>query len=522
MVLAVIHDGSHSLWVLWATSRRCDTAQSTIIIIRTIITTFIILIIVLIEPTASFADVDVTYALLSLNVVRFIDAMSVHDPLRRVLLRAFTEGMHPREAAELFRVPERTLHDIRRSEHQLEAVPLSLHEAVVTQRQRTRQRLCAAVRAALETWLRSVLPVHSGDPYDRPRKYESNTALQQHYERELDTIIGDTIVLLNQRQFSTDDCGPPPDERLRRNIQSWLHNHDSRRPATATTNRSYEPRSAALIRRVLHRVLHVREMHESWGEFDCGRCMENRRAEARRDNHCSWIGDDLVLSQGALHDHIRRAQQQSYFAARQAADVNTEAGVVITQDFTGFELGANIGATKAERKAAKVRTLIMSIETGDKQHHYRAFMCSNAEAESSDFFFLRAAWNQLLRQDGSPADAFTPPIDAVVRSARCIQVWSDGASGQFKQRYALMMYYILTRLLGGRTRFQINFLAPGHGHSLADACAARFKQAANRLALRRVLCCWYALLRRRTNTPTIRHVCDSAHAQHHSVVAWMG
>ena len=154
---------------------------------------------------------------------------------------------------------------------------------------------------------------------------------------------------------------------------------------------------------------------------------------------------------------------------------------MITQDFTTIELGANVSATLSERAAAKIRTLIMAIETGDKQHHHRVFLCSNDESESSDFFFLRAAWYQLLRQDSS----YTPPIDMTVRSAKRIDVWSDGASGQFKQRYALMMFYNLLRLGGGLVPFRVNFLAPGHGHSLADACAARLKQAANRLLLRR-------------------------------------
>jgi len=182
-----------------------------------------------------------------------------------------------------------------------------------------------------------------------------------------------------------------------------------------------------------------------------------------------------------LHKHIRVEQQRCYYAAQQAADVRTAAGVVITQDFTTIELGANVSATLSERAAAKIRTLIMAIETGDKQHHHRVFLCSNDESESSDFFFLRAAWYQLLRQDSS----YTPPIDMTVRSAKRVDVWSDGASGQFKQRYALMMFYNLLRLGGGLVPFRVNFLAPGHGHSLADACAARLKQAANRLLLRR-------------------------------------
>lgn len=402
--------------------------------------------------------------------------MDSGDVLRRVLLHAFMRGMRIDEAAALFRVPDRTLRLIRQSAKNEGALPLSLRDAIAMERgSRTRRRMCSAEQQALERWFRSVLPVHSGDPYNRPRQYESDYELVQRYERELDTIIGDVVALRAQPQYGDLDLGPAPDERLLHNISAWYFNRD---PHRIGPPRTLVPRSAEVIHRLLRRVLHVRRMRESWGEFDCKRCVSSAAAEQRRAT-APQPGDDALLLEAAVHKRIRRAQQQSYYEAWQLADGAGHAGCVVTQDFTSLELGANVSASPAERADAKVRALIMAIETGDKQHHYRVFLCTGAESESSDFFMLRAAWYQLLGGPGAHASA--APIDLILRSSRRIDVWSDGASGQFKQRYALMMFCNLSRATG--IRFRVNFFAPGHGHSLADACAARFKQAANRLQL---------------------------------------
>jgi len=291
----------------------------------------------------------------------------------------------------------------------------------------------------------------------------------QRYERELDTTIGDVIALRARPQYRAGDLSPPPDGRLLHNISVWSFNRDPHRTGPP---RTLVPRSAEVIHRLLRRVLHVRRMRESWGEFDCKRCITYAAAEQRRATAAQQPGDD-----GGVHKRIRYAQQQAYHDAWQLADALGDAGCVVIQDFTTLELGANVSASPAERSGAKVRALIMAIETGDKQHHYRVFLCTGAESESSDFFMLRAAWHQLLGRGVASA----APIDSILRSARRIEVWSDGASGQFKQRYALMMFVNLSRETG--IRFRVNFFAPGHGHSLADACAARFKQAANRLLL---------------------------------------
>ena len=72
-------------------------------------------------------------------------------------------------------------------------------------------------------------------------------------------------------------------------------------------------------------------------------------------------------------------------------------------------------------------------------------------------------------------------VDADIRKARLIDVWSDGCSGQFKSRYALRLYYELAKRTG--IQFRVNFLAPGHGHTLADSCAGKLKEQANYLLL---------------------------------------
>jgi hypothetical protein len=422
-----------------------------------------------------------TWALLAHNVVTFLDQQP-HDSMRRACLRAFSTGMRVPEAAELFRVPERTLYDIRASSDHTEsgqppASSPSLSEVASLQRARTRRRMSFAEHQAHERWFRTILPVHSGDPSNRPRQYECDHVLMQWYARELDTIIGDTIALRTQEHKNNTVFGPPPDTRLLQNINAWYYNHDALRPPR--TLRAYVPRHPAVIQRLLKHFLHVRKMHESWGEFDCKQCVTLRAAEDRSKKNKAQPGDDRVLIVGWQHRHIRQVQQRCYHDAQRFASVSGEHGAVVTQDFTTIELGANVSASAAERAAAKIRCLVMAIETGDKRHHYRVFMCTNTESPSSDFFFVRAAWHYLLGLPGSSTP--TVPVDAALRTARSIDVWSDGASGQFKQRFALRMYLALTKLRG--KPFRVNFLAPGHGHSLADACAARLKQAANRLLL---------------------------------------
>jgi hypothetical protein len=104
---------------------------------------------------------SLTFALLSHNVVSFIDEMNSGDVLRRVLLSAFMRGMRIDEAAALFRVPKRTLRSIRQD---AAALPRSLRDALAMEcGSRTRRRMCSAEQQALERWFRSVLPVHSGD-----------------------------------------------------------------------------------------------------------------------------------------------------------------------------------------------------------------------------------------------------------------------------------------------------------------------------------------------------------------------
>jgi hypothetical protein len=165
----------------------------------------------------------------------------------------------------------------------------------------------------------------------------------------------------------------------------------------------------------------------------CFRCVKLRAAEESKKkltpqskpSKIAAIGEALQIGR----DHkIVAVHQQMYYAnaVKQAAMAST---AVVTQDFTSFALGPNVGASRPDRDDAKIRALIFVLETGDKIHHYRIFLCTGPESESSDYYFVRAAWFHLL-VDGQPSCV----VDADIRKARLIDVWSDGCSGQFKSR----------------------------------------------------------------------------------------
>lgn len=268
-------------------------------------------------------------------------------------------------------------------------------------------------------------------------------------------------------------CSGHPDQCLLQNIDTWYHNHSG-----VGVSRSFVPRSSGVIQRLLKHYLHVHKMRESHGEFDCRRCMDYKAAQRRQKHNTTRPGDDRVMLDGAIHKQIQCSQQRSYQAAQRFANVLQNTTAIVTQDFTTIELGANVGATPLEKSEAKIRALVFVVETGDKHHHYRVFLCNGKQSESNDFFFVRAAWYHVL---GLPGLSPPLPVDALLRSASVIDVWSDGASSQFKQRFTLMMFYELTHQLG--IKFRVNFFAPMHGHTLADGCCSRLKRAANRLLL---------------------------------------
>ena len=74
--------------------------------------------------------------------------------------------------------------------------------------------------------------------------------------------------------------------------------------------------------------------------------------------------------------------------------------------------------------------------------------------EIQDFFFVRAVWYKLL--------SFS-----ILKKYKEVYIWSDGGPAHFK--IAKTLYFFFTLEVQYEKKFQYNFFASFHGHSLCDS-----------------------------------------------------
>jgi hypothetical protein len=101
---------------------------------------------------------------------------------------------------------------------------------------------------------------------------------------------------------------------------------------------------------------------------------------------------------------------------------------------------------------------------GERIRQYCDFICDHHKTNKNDYYFVYQVWQYIMNVP-------------LIHTFDEILIWSDGGPHHFKTRYCQWMWHHLSTCYFKQKRITHNFFAAYHGHSLADAHAAKGKQA---------------------------------------------
>jgi hypothetical protein len=431
-------------------------------------------------PSAAIPVVhDQTLAAIGTNAIRFVRGLPSHSHCRGPLIDTLTRGVESKAAAVAFGVSPSTV------AHSHEPTAGSEWQQQRYATGSTRRRLPAAEHDAIAAWICTECPTHSGSPSSRLSQYGSNHSLYLRYTAATEQIVmqaaraagldpgthtdwaeyaaranADTVHLLNVRHALRNMAVRREREAVLMGLHKRLGHSSSVRGlagnaplltgvfAFAGALLPIAPRSESAFERI-RSAMPIRHMPDPMPQYDCRACYAAQHANT-----------DDERNAGAAHAELVRVQRAAMRRAIRTT-VDDVGAAVILQDFTSIDLQSNVAAPPSERARAILRALIVVIIHGER-FHYVVFLCTADAAVSADFFFIRAAWLHLLAWRDGPLTAY-----------HRLQIWSDGSAGQFKNRYALTFY---AGLHAGGRHVTVDFSAPHHGHSSADAAAGRIKE----------------------------------------------
>lgn len=109
--------------------------------------------------------------------------------------------------------------------------------------------------------------------------------------------------------------------------------------------------------------------------------------------------------------------------------------------------------SKFYTEEGKISDLILVVYFLNNQGTIEWKYLDHLSTEKQDFYFVCAVWHSAL--------------DGTLKKYKQINVWSDGGPAHFKIAKTLYFFSTLEAIYG--KKFQYNFFASSHGHSLCDS-----------------------------------------------------
>jgi hypothetical protein len=473
------------------------------------------------NAAANVDDLPSAMRLMGSNIAQFISAMPVHAHYRSVLLNIITKHVPTALAALICNTSESS---VIKSKH---ASLDELHAAHGSSDAK-RQYLTDVEHAAIVKYIHLRCGPVSGGADSKGYQFGSTTHLYQQYRNDMSYIIYDII-----GKLCSDDRHRLPDAAATA-LTSHFYSIYERTPSTKShvvdaapwvaavnddyiTNNIYEliyhrRRYYILIKHAVKRIItsvnnypfmarlwascddykylplwmrcntiHARNMHTFFNirrtiidlhhhqstksQFDCMICWYYKHARN---------GDDVMKGEG--HVKLLRLQRCTYHEHQVMASSDTTRCVIVF-DWTSFTTSPNIAAQIKDKQSGDIKALVVCMYRG-KQWYYHNFLIRRVHAKHQLYNTQCIAMRKLM--DQSMHDK-TSPIYGVTH----MDVWSDGAGGQFKNKYWLS-YLIASPSwwyhnntndnVPTRNTWSANYFAPYHGHSICDATAGHIKE----------------------------------------------
>jgi hypothetical protein len=210
------------------------------------------------------------------------------------------------------------------------------------------------------------------------------------------------------------------------------------------------------IRRRLHDIHH----HPSTKpEFNCLICYYHKHPTAPED-----------VTMGEKHMKIVEIQRKTYHAMKNQCDIGCSPNnAVVVIDWTTITTQPNTAAHATEKKEGQIKALIMAVLRRGVWY-YHVFMATSEDARHKKYWLNVLGFRTLLEQTKNPSSPLYGIND--------LSLWSDGGSGDFKNRYWLSYLLITPSWWSSANTYNtmsINYFGSYHGHSECDAEAGRLK-----------------------------------------------
>jgi hypothetical protein len=464
---------------------------------------------------AAHADVGSLTAALALigsNVVRFITQMGTHNHMRQPLLHIISPDVPITMMTAL-------CHASRR------AVETSAHASLLDfQRAHgdaAHERVCipAVETTAITRYIHGRCQTVSGSNDARGDQFGSINHLYEQYTNDITFIVYDVVTLLLGMRYGINEYVLPSAAakdlvsqwyglsyniradtswRIHINNQSLINNIDTliryrnrlwctirallrQRLSPGNASNVYQTivymcddmlqlpeaiRSIGIharargtfygIRRRLHDIHH----HSSTKpEFNCLICYYHEHPTAPED-----------VTMGEKHKKIVEIQRKTYQAIKNQCDIGCSPNsAVMVIDWTTITTQPNTAAHASEKKEGQIKALIMAVLRRGIWY-YHVFMATSEDARHKKYWLNVLGFRTILEQ--------TKNASSPLYGINNISLWSDGGSGDFKNRYWLSYLLLAPSWWSSANTYNtmsVNYFGSYHGHSECDAEAGRLK-----------------------------------------------